>query len=224
MLSRNDIIRILSENKHYIDEFILDAFIKNWKIEAIYEDENGIEYFDDMALEKVRSALCEKSELQQEACEVEIIEKSAHEPIAVQQEDVVSEESVVASYEEPAVDTSSKAEVVFDVPQHYTEPKTTVEQSMNNVTLNITNETLNVLAKTIAEKITGDISGYLKKTDMLEEALNMGSFKRDNEILSSKLKEVLDDNKILIRRIQELEQEKDLYLHVVANIYVKKPR
>jgi hypothetical protein len=119
------------------------------------------------------------------------------------------EESVVASYEEPAVDTSSKAEVVFDVPQHYTEPKTTVEQSMNNVTLNITNETLNVLAKTIAEKITGDISGYLKKTDMLEEALNMGSFKRDNEILSSKLKEVLDDNKILIRRIQELEQEKD---------------
>jgi hypothetical protein len=88
MLSRNDIIRILSENKHYIDEFILDAFIKNWKIEAIYEDENGIEYFDDMALEKVRSALCEKSELQQEACEVEIIEKSAHEPIAVQQEDV----------------------------------------------------------------------------------------------------------------------------------------
>jgi len=223
MLSRNDIIRILNENKHYIDEFILDAFIKNWKIEAIYEDEHGVEYFDEMALEKIRTALCEKSELQQEACEVEIIEKQEA-SLDLPQPESVEEGLQNELHEIKPEESASKMEVVTDIPKPPIEPKVPIESGLKNVTLNITNETLNVLAKTIAQKITGDISGYLKKSDMIEEALKMGSFKRDNEILSAKLKEILEDNKILIRKIQELENEKDTYLHVVANIYIKKPR
>lgn len=234
MLSKNDIIRILNEHKHYIDEFILDAFIKNWKIEAIYEDENGIEYYDEAALEKVRNALCNKSELQQEACSIEIMEEEiAHQEEQVEEastceiEEGQSLEPVCIEtpdayqpFEEPKEET--KVEVVEAITQPIEVPAA-VEPELKNVTLNITNQTLNVLAQSIAEKITGDISGYLKKTDILEEALNAGSFKRDNEILSIKLKEVLDDNKVLIKRIQELEKEKDSYLKVVANIYVKKP-
>ena len=213
MLNKNDIIRILSENKHYIDEFILDAFIKNWKIEAIYEDENGVEFFDESALEKVRSALCDKSELQKEACEIEIVNKE--EPSTeIQTEDLCQNSSEV---QEPKIE-------IVEANVQPIEYQSKIEPELKNVTLNITNQTLNVLAQTIAEKITGDISGYLKQTDILEEALRAGSFKRDNEILSSKLQEVLGDNKILIKRIQELEKEKDAYLHVVANVYVKKPR
>lgn len=223
MLSKNDIIRILSENKHYIDEFILEAFIKNWKIEAIYEDENGVEYYDEAALEKVRNALCDKSELQKEACEIEIIDK---EPLEEQEQTVVSEESYAQA--EPVSENieekiSSNIEIIETSAQPFGMPARG-EQELKNVTLNITNQTLNVLAQTIAEKITGDISGYLKKTDFLEEALSAGSFKRDNEILATKMQELLQDNRILIKKIQELEKDKDAYLHVVANIYVKKPR
>lgn len=229
MLSKNDIIRILNEHKHYIDEFILDAFIKNWKIEAIYEDENGVEYFDEAALEKVRDALCDKSELQREACEIEVIEAEQLQHDEVKVEEPVIEEPVAIEPEvkaetagEPAIE-EPKIEVIESTPKPMEIPVAANEPELKNVTLNITNQTLNVLAQTIAQKITGDISGYLKKTDLLEEALNAGSFKRDNEILSEKLKEVLDDNKVLIKRIQELEKEKDSYLKVVANIYVKKP-
>lgn len=238
MLNKNDIIRILNEHKHYIDEFILDAFIKNWKIEAIYEDENGIEYYDEAALEKVRNALCDKSDLQQEACAIEIIEEEISHQEEVKEEEIPAcdvEEVQAPQLEEPiCVDTAEsyqqleepkeepKVEVVQAEVQPFEAPSAT-EPELKNVTLNITNQTLNVLAQTIAQKITGDISGYLKKNDILEEALNAGSFKRDNEILSAKLKEVLDDNKVLIKRIQELEKEKDSYLKVVANIYVKKP-
>ena len=43
---------------------MLDAFIKNWKLEAIYEDENGVEFFDEEALDKIRTSLAPKNDYQ----------------------------------------------------------------------------------------------------------------------------------------------------------------
>ena len=57
MYNKQQIIEQISSNGQYIDAFMLDAFIKNWKIEAIYEDENGIEFFDDDALDKIKTSL-----------------------------------------------------------------------------------------------------------------------------------------------------------------------
>ena len=56
MHNKQQIIDILNTEDFYIDNFILDAFIKNWKIEPIYEDAQGVEFFDDMAIEKVTLA------------------------------------------------------------------------------------------------------------------------------------------------------------------------
>ncbi|UKI40583.1 MAG: hypothetical protein L6V95_10475 [Candidatus Melainabacteria bacterium] len=44
MYSKADIIKKLSSEGQFIDNFILDAFIKNWHIDPIYEDESGIEF------------------------------------------------------------------------------------------------------------------------------------------------------------------------------------
>ena len=57
MYSKDQIIEILTGENFYIDSFIFDAFIKNWKIEAIYEDENSVEFFDNDVLAYIRDGL-----------------------------------------------------------------------------------------------------------------------------------------------------------------------
>ncbi len=213
MLSKDEIIKLLNDDDNFVDSFILDAFIKNWKIEAIYEDENGVEFFDEAAFEKIKAALVNKPEpIKQEPVEDlpiiehhEFVQEEKHEvvePIVFEQEKVIEPEFV------PVSEASQKADPA----------------ELKNFTLDITNQTLNVLAKSIADKITDDISGYLKKNEWLDEAFNAGSFKKDNEVLAAKLNEILNDNKVLIKRIQELEAENDSFVNVFANIYVKKSR
>lgn len=207
MLSKQDIIRAVNDDDNFVDSFILDAFIKNWKIEAIYEDENGVEYYDDLALAKIKSALMSKQEDEKEFYSIENIsndfdnaeteEHIVEQPIEAKEVTVVQQELVDISQGENSI-----------------EPK--------SLTLDITNQTLAVLAQSIAEKITGDISGYLKKNEWLEEAFEAGTYKKDNEILASKFKELLDDNKILIQKIKELESDMASYQKVFGNVYVKK--
>ncbi len=212
MLSKEEIIKLLNDENNFVDSFILDAFIKNWKIEAIYEDENGVEFYDEAAFEKIKAALVNKTEEKETEndSDISIIE---HEEIQPETIETIEPEGIEMSetpIEPPSqiIESQSKSDV----------------QEMKNFTLDITNQTLNLLAKSIADKITGDISGYLKKNDWLEEAFNAGAFKKDNELLAAKLNELLNDNKILIKRIQELEDENDSYMNVFANIYVKKSK
>lgn len=205
MLNKDEIIKILNDENNFVDNFILDAFIKNWKIEAIYEAENGVEFYDEAAFEKIKSALGAKTPQEKEICTVEVMQKEDL------QEDL--KEEIKDEIQEVV---EAQAQVVEVMPKQ--------EAELKNFTLDITNQTLNVLAHTIAEKITGDISSYLKNNEWLDEAITAGTYKKDNEILSAKLNEVLQDNKVLIKRIQELENEQKSYINVVANIYVKKSK
>lgn len=210
MFNKDEIIKMLNDDNNFVDSFILDAFIKNWKIEAIYEDENGVEFFDEAAFEKIKSALGKKQKEEKEIYTVEVMEKE--EP----------QEDVKAEVQEPLPTVQEIVSEMTELKPQTVEIMPRQESELKNVTLDITNQTLNVLAKTIADKITGDISSYLKNNEWLEGALEAGSFKKDNEILSAKLNEVLQDNKVLIKRIQELEKENSSYINVLANIYVKK--
>ena len=72
MYSKQQIIDTLNSEDIFIDNFLLEAFIKNWKIEPIYEDAQGVEFFDDMAIEKIRNGILQK----QPKCEINIIDKN----------------------------------------------------------------------------------------------------------------------------------------------------
>ena len=69
LYNRDQIKEILHEENFYIDDFIFDAFAKNWKIEAIYEDENGVEFYDNDALDYIRDGLKGKQPEVQELSE-----------------------------------------------------------------------------------------------------------------------------------------------------------
>lgn len=213
MLSKDDIIKILNDEDILVDRFILDAFIKNWKIEAIYEDENGVEFFEEVALEKIKDAMKTK-EPENKLYTVEETTKEPEPPLVEEEKNIESQQTEAKEAE--VVAEEIKPAVIVE------EAKNLPEKELKNFTLDITSQTLSALAQSIAEKITVDISSYLKKNEWLEDALDAVSFKKDNEQLAAKIKELLEDNKIFIRKIKELEAEKSSYIKVFGNIYIKK--
>ena len=78
MFSKEKILEILNKEDLFIDNFILEAFIKNWKIEPIYEAAEGVEYFDEMAVEKIRNGINQKS---QPKYEINIMDKDEIKPV-----------------------------------------------------------------------------------------------------------------------------------------------
>src|SRR5574344_144374 len=62
MYNKQDIIKNLNEFNYFIDEITLSNFIKNWKIDAIYEDEDGVEFFDNIAIVKLKKGISLKAQ------------------------------------------------------------------------------------------------------------------------------------------------------------------
>lgn len=220
MFSKDKIIEILNEEDLYIDNFLLEAFIKNWKIEPIYEDAQGVEFFDEMALEKIRNGIKQK----QPKCEINIMDKDDIKPVdmavEVSETFVNSEEQ---SAEEPCkTEQNNEQDLVPELPVSIlNEVNKEVENELKNVTLDISNQTLAVLAESIARKITYDVADFIKKTDFIEDAVQLGEYKKDNELLIKKVEEIISDNKILIKRIEELEKENRSFVKLFGSIYVK---
>ena len=68
---------------------------------------------------------------------------------------------------------------------------------LKNITLDVTNQTLQMLAEAIAKKISDDI----KDTDMATKLIEAGGYKRDSENLAKQVEELLEDNRKLSERI-----------------------
>ena len=58
-----------------------------------------------------------------------------------------------------------------------------------------------MLAQAVAKKISDDITN----SDMATRLIEAGGYKRDNEILAKQVKELLEHNKELSQRIEQLE-------------------
>ncbi len=57
VFTKNEILKELANRGYFIDSYTLDTFFQKWKIEAIFEDEQGSEFFDKNALDLVLSNL-----------------------------------------------------------------------------------------------------------------------------------------------------------------------
>lgn len=62
MYNKKDIEKILNDFNYFIDERTLSNFIKNWKIDPIYEDEDKVEFFDNLAISKLKKGISLKSQ------------------------------------------------------------------------------------------------------------------------------------------------------------------
>jgi len=235
MFNKEKIIELLTQEDLYIDNFLLDAFIKNWKLEPIYEDAQGVEFFDEMTVEKIRNGIKQK----QPKSEINIVDKDEIKPVDMAFEftektidtniEAIIEDSAVIEQEDVEQETKQEeipditfAQEVSELPVSIlNEVNKEVENELKNVTLDISNQTLAVLAESIARKITYDVADFIKKTDFIEDAVQLGEYKKDNELLVEKIEEIIADNKVLIKRIEELEKEKQSFVKLFGNIYIK---
>lgn len=185
MYNKKDIEKTLIEFNYFIDEVTLSNFIKNWKIDAIYEDEDGVEFFDNMAIAKLKKGISLKSQGFSNDQIIYHINKLLPEKLGVKKEEKIEERPNIAPL--------------------------SVQQSgeLKNVTIDVTHQTLQMLADTVAQKITSDIKEQIKNSDFAKQLLEDSSLKRDNEELSQKVEELTQDNKKLAQRIAELEKGKN---------------
>lgn len=194
MFNRETILKNLNTENYYIDNHSLDLFLEDWKIESIYEDEDGLEFYDDLALEKIKKGITLKA---QGYSDEQIIAKLSR------------MEAKIEKNEEPAKPVQPL--IVSDLLEENTAASTDVavkEETQTEIipqgksfTLDVSSQTLQMLAEAVAKKISDDITN----SDMATRLIEAGGYKRDNEILAKQVHELLEHNKELSKRIEQLE-------------------
>lgn len=178
MYNKKDIVKILNEFNYFIDESTLSSFIKNWKIDAIYEDEDGVEFFDNLSIAKLKKGISLKSQ------------GYANDQITYHIRKLMDEKSP-AEEKKQEVAAKSSAE-------------------LQNVTIDVTGQTLQMLADAVAEKITAGIKEQIQNSEFVKQLLEDGTLKKDKEDLAKQVEELTEDNKKLAKRVEELEKSKKL--------------
>lgn len=178
MYNKKDLVKTLNEFNYFIDDVTLNNFIKNWKIDAIYEDEDGVEFYDNLAIAKLKKGISLKSQgFSNEQINYHV-NKLLPEKLAEQTEKVEAKDLPAA--------------------------KVTTKGDLQNLTLDVTSQTLQMIADAVAEKITAGI----KDSEFVHQLLEDGALKKDNEVLSQKIEELTEDNRQLAKRVEELERSK----------------
>lgn len=186
MYNKNDILLKLNNENYYIDRKTLESFIELWNIDAVYEDDSKEEYYDDYAIERIKKGINLKA---QGFSDEQIIHKLGN--------------ITNPNNDEKETPNTAIAETSNTDPAEMTYPKS----ELRNLTLDVTTQTLQMLAESVAKKITDDI----RNSDMAEKLIEAGGYKRDNEILSEQIQELIEHNKKLSERIEQLEK-KDSFL------------
>lgn len=191
MFNRETILKNLNAENYFIDKHSLSLFLNDWKIDSIYEDEDGLEFYDDLSLEKIKRGISLKA---QGYTDEQIIAKlSKMEAKVEKKDDEPVQPIVISDYLQPQNEpqNSSEEHIVTDLT-----PK--IEKSF---TLDVTSQTLQMLAEAVAKKISDDITN----SDMATRLIEAGGYKKDNEILAKQVQELLQHNKELSERIEHLE-------------------
>ncbi|MBO5739208.1 hypothetical protein J6R97_07705 [bacterium] len=207
MYNRESILKSLNTENYYIDKHSLDLFLNDWKIDSIYEDETGLEFYDDLSLDKIKRGISLKA---QGYSDEQIISKLQRMEAKVekQKKDEPIQPILVKDYIEPnkiseAIETSNEIITTDLTPTIKNDIETTENElvQQKSFTLDVTSQTLQMLAEAVAKKISDDITN----SDMATRLIEAGGYKRDNEILAKQVQELLEHNKELSARIEQLE-------------------
>ena len=209
MFNRETILKGLNAENYYIDKHSLDLFLNDWKIDSIYEDEGGLEFYDDLALDKIKRGISLKA---QGYSDEQIISKLQRMEAKVEKREQPVQPILVKDYidtpqDEVPVEEKEEAEeehIVTDLTPtgKYTPEEMSSELTpQKSFTLDVSSQTLQMLAEAVAKKISDDITN----SDMATRLIEAGGYKRDNEILAKQVQELLDHNKELSARIEQLE-------------------
>ena len=193
MFNRESILKTLNAENYYIDKHSLDLFLSDWKIDSIYEDEDGLEFYDDLALDRIKKGISLKA---QGYNDEQIISRLQRIEPQVEKSNEPVQPILVKDYLEHQEEQAEKIEETSEVTD-------LTPRQDKSFTLDVSSQTLQMLAEAVAKKISDDITN----SDMAKRLIEAGGYKRDNEILAKQIKELLDHNKELSARIEQLESQ-----------------
>lgn len=224
MFNRESILKSLNAENYYIDKHSLDLFLNDWKIDSIYEDESGIEFYDDLSLEKIKRGISLKSQGYTDEqivskllrMEAKVEKKSTEEvvqpifvkdyidvPIEVEEPE---QTDTVDENKNDKQENEENNEVELSLPRvekTFTEDNVVDLTPQKSFTLDVSSQTLQMLAEAVAKKISDDITS----SDLSTKLIEAGGYKRDNEILAKQVQDLLEHNKELSERIKQLESQ-----------------
>ena len=220
MYTKEQLRQKLEDNNFSLDIELVEVYLKDWKIDPVYEDENQIEYFDDLTISKLIQGIILKKQGKND----NDIQNIVHGNIKNIQEVPPKKQAVATA--PPPVEIESRTSLEVQAPNNISGGELT------NVTLDVTNQTLTLLAETIASKISASISEKVKDSDMFESFVDTGKLKRDNEVLSEQVTKLVDENRRLMAKLNFLQKENQRfklqnkenakYYHVFGSFYMKK--
>lgn len=269
--SKQEILDELAKKGYFIDAYTLDTFFEQWKIEAIYEDEESKEFFDKNTLDVILNNLFKKEKEDEEMSEEE---KS---PIE-NQEDKIEQES--KEDEIPAIEDENEQEKEEDLKEEETNKEDSQEKdeelklqkdedealkeevkeepqeedfddmslisdsfeaqeqfrqyvvsqlSKNNVDLTPRNEfkldiserTLNMIAKTLAKKITKYVGAICAADAKVQVQLEEAQAK--NQKLEDRVESLEEQNRKLRMLLTESNKNLNSYKPGLFGFYVKVP-
>ena len=203
MFNRETILKNLNSENYYIDKHSLDLFLNDWKIDSIYEDDGGLEFYDELALQKIKRGISLKA---QGYSDEQIITKLQRMEAKVEKHEEPVQPILVRDYlnvsaEENQVEEHIVTDLTPTKTEKYVEEESTELTPQKSFTLDVSSQTLQMLAEAVAKKISDDITN----SDMATRLIEAGGYKRDNEILAKQVQELLEHNKELSARIEQLE-------------------
>jgi len=193
MYTLEQLIDKIEENNYFFDINEINYYLKNWRIDPVYEDDEGIEYFDDLAVSKLNQGIILKGNGKNDEEIMLILNKG-----------------VINSSNMPTVRPAT-----LQVNDNL------ASDDFKKITVDITSQTLALLAESIAQKITSDIANKVKDTNIFNPSIDAGKLTRDNEILANQVKKLLSENHKLISRVNFLQQENVKFKHVFGSFFLK---
>lgn len=200
MFNRESILKSLNAENYYIDKHSLDLFLVDWKIESIYEDEDGLEFYDDLSLEKIKKGISLKT---QGYSDEQIIAKLSRMEAKVEKKEEPIQPILVEDLLNESSNNEDKSTELVTQPRIEETSQVETIQQGKSFTLDVSSQTLQMLAEAVAKKICDDITN----SEMTTRLIEAGGYKRDNEILAKQVQELLEHNRELSHRIEILESQ-----------------
>ena len=200
MFNRESILKSLNAENYYIDKHSLDLFLVDWKIESIYEDEDGLEFYDDLSLEKIKKGISLKA---QGYSDEQIIAKLSRMEAKVEKKEEPIQPILVEDLLNESSNNEDKSTELVTQPRIEETSQVETIQQGKSFTLDVSSQTLQMLAEAVAKKICDDITN----SEMTTRLIEAGGYKRDNEILAKQVQELLEHNRELSHRIEILESQ-----------------
>lgn len=186
--NKQELIKKLAGENFYCDEVALGNYFKELKIEAIFENGEGVEFFDDEAFKRIldflntRNKMYAEEETKKEQ-EVHPITQTAQQTAPIQPQQEAQPQEI-----KPPQQTQQGTQVAQD----------------NSFKLDISEKTLNMIARVISKKIAKQVNNMLSPDNLKDSNLTL--FIEENKRLSARVKILEDENEYLRRDLRDIKE------------------